>query len=115
MRHCHHNESFLSFPGDPLDYFSIFPCVLHHFSEHSLFLDQLQWTSSFCDSPLVHHDDLVVICDGVESVRNGDNCTLFESCTNAFLNKSIGFHVDIRCSFIQNEEPIVPQKGSSQT
>jgi len=63
---------------DSFDVFSIFACVIDHVTEGSSFQYQLVWLTDLQHSSSVHNDDFVVICDGVQSVSDGDDGVVFE-------------------------------------
>lgn len=85
---------------------SIFTSVLHHLKERSLFLKQFKRSPCFHDPPIVHHDNIVVICHSVEPMRDRYHRGLFEFFSDNLLNKSISFHVYVRGCLVEYQKLI---------
>ena len=62
----------------------------------------------------VHHDDLVIVGDGIESVGDRQDGCIGESFANAFLDEAVGLHIHVRSGLIQDQEFVVSEKGSRQ-
>lgn len=56
-----------------------------------------------------------VVHDGVEAVRNGEDCTIIKLSTNGGLDQLVCLQVNSCCGFIQNQDPGLPQQSSGQT
>ena len=78
--------------------------MLDHLAEEPILLNKFVGGTNLLYPPPTHHDDLVVVSYGVESVGNGDHCGALELCVNAVLNKIVGFHVHVGGSFIKDQE-----------
>lgn len=83
---------------------SVLPCVLNHLEEYSLFLQQLERRASFDDPPAVHHDDLVVVCDSVEPMRDRYHRRLFELLSDYLLNEGVGLHVHVGSGLVKHQQ-----------
>ena len=81
-----------------------------HFGEGSVVLNELVRLSDFDDSAPAHHNHLVVVSDGVQSVGDGDDRGVLELGVDALLDEVVGFHVHIRFGFIQDQELVVPKQ-----
>ena len=57
----------------------------------------------------------VVINDGVEPVRDGDDGTVLELCPDGLLNEVVGVHVDRRRRLVEHEHLGVLNEGTCQT
>ena len=102
--------------SDSFYIFCIFACMIDHVRESSSFQYQFIRLSNLQHSASVHDDDFVIICNGVESMSNGDDGVVFELCFQDSLNQFVSPHVDIGCGFVQHQELVVlPQQSSSQT
>ena len=53
-----------------------------------------------------------IIHDGVEPMRNREDCVVSKFTPNRLLNKFIGFHVNRRCGFIKNQDFTFTKKCS---
>ena len=107
--------SFLSrLPCYLFDDFGVSTSLLNHFSEDAFSLNQFHGTACLYNLTSVHHDDLVVVGDGVESVGDRQDGGVGESFANAFLDEAVGLHIHVRSGLIQDQEFVVSEKGSRQ-
>ena len=63
----------------------------------------------------VHHQNSIAVHHGVETMRDGQHGALGEFRAYGFLNELVGLRVDVRGSFVENEDPIVFDDGACQT
>ena len=56
----------------------------------------------------------VVVNDGVEPVRDGDDGTVLELCPDGLLNEVVGVHVDRRRRLVEHEHLGVLNEGTCQ-
>jgi hypothetical protein len=67
------------------------------------------------DAASPHHDHLVIVRDGVESVGYRDDGRLGKFLANYTLNKGISPHIDVGCRLVKHQKFISLQQCPSQT
>ena len=100
--------------GNFVDQVCILAGVTDHLDEGSVVLDELVRLSDFDDPSPAHHNHLVVVSDGVQSVGDGDDSGVLELGVDALLDEVVGFHVHVRCDFIQDQELVVAKQCPRQ-
>ena len=94
-----------------LDDFCILSCLFHHLCEFAFSLNQLVRSPAFYYLPLVHDQDLIVVCDGVEAMGNRYDGNVGKLLLDAFLDEVISLHVHVRSRFVQDQDLIFSQQG----
>jgi hypothetical protein len=63
--------------------------VLHHIVKPPFFINQLHGLALLYDSAFMHHDDLIVVGDGLQSMGNCDHCRVLQFFPYDCLDKGI--------------------------
>lgn len=79
-----------------------------------LMLTEVSWWIILLKQVFIYIEPCV-IQDCVESVSDGKDGAVFKLSPNGGLDEIICLQVDSSCSFIQDENPRLPQESSSQT
>ena len=74
-------------------YGRVFARVLHHPIESPLLSKQLVRVAFLDDSPLTHHQHLIIIGDRVQSVGNCHDCGVSEPFLEDLLDEVVSLHV----------------------
>ena len=75
-------------------------CVVDHLSKQTLPANQLVRTAGFDDPAFIHHNDFVIVGDGVQPMCDSDDSCFFEPVVNAVLDEMVGLHIHVRCRLI---------------
>ena len=70
------------------------------------------WTPTFPHFSPSHHDNLIVVCNCVESMGNRDDGGLIEFLLENFLDEVICSHVNIGGRFIEEKNRSFSNQGS---
>jgi hypothetical protein len=65
-------------------------------------------------APVLHHQNLVAVHDGVQPVRYGQHRAPAELPPDGTLDQLVGLRVHVGCSFVQNENLVHPDHRSGQ-
>lgn len=85
----------------------------YHFVKCGLLQDQLIRRAHFHYPSSLHHDDVIIIGNRDQPVSDGYDGGVFEFALQHRLNEIVGFHVHIRRCFVQDQDIVLAQKGSS--
>jgi hypothetical protein len=96
------------------DQCGIFASVVHHLEEGSLLLDQLKGGAHFDYSPLLHHDNIVVVGDRIESMGDRDDSCVLELLLDYRLDEVVGLHVHVGSGLIQHNELVSTEQSTCQ-
>jgi len=88
---------------------------LHHLIEGAFALDELVGRTAFDDLPSLHDEDLIVVGNCVESVRNCDDCRIGKALFQYFLDEVVCPHIDIGGGFIKDQNLVASQQSSRKT
>ena len=84
------------------DDFGVPARVVDHLREHAALYEQIVRSTRLGDSSSVHHDHLVVVGDGVQPVRDGDDRGVPELGLDAVLDEVVGPHVHVRSGLVEH-------------
>lgn len=73
------------------------------------------WVVEFDAEAVVHDEDAVGVDHGCKSVRNDDNCAVFEILLQLLLDKIIRLKINIRSRLIQDEHLRLPDDSARET
>lgn len=104
----------VALPSQAADVLCVAARMLDHLCENAAPGQQLMRGADLHNLPLVHHDDLVVVGDRVQPVRDGDHSGLLEFGLDAGLDEVVRLHVHIGSGFVQDQELVLAQEGASQ-
>ena len=54
---------------------------------------EIAWRPILCDAALAEHHDLITVRDGVDAVRDGQDCATNKDLANDLLHESVGVHI----------------------
>ena len=97
----------------PLQSLEIRPGLLTHAAEDaSLLRDQIVWIAELDHRALVQDENLVVVDDGLQTMRDGDGCVL--DLADRLLDLGVGGVVDGCRSFVHEEDFGVLEHGAGE-
>lgn len=90
------------------------PRALTHALEDAALVVQPQRAVELRDQPRVHDADAVVVDDGLETMRNAEQCLAFEAVDNCFLDLGVGLEVDRGRGFVADDDLGAADEGSGE-
>ena len=77
---------------------------------HTFFVQKVHH-NYFSHLPLAEHEYLVVVCDGVEPVRDGEDGALGEGVPDGGLDEEVGADVHGGGGLVKQEDAVLPEEG----